>query len=465
MGDRDLTAAYRRMQRLKRGEAQYTDTTNAERFAKRHGANVRYCHAWNKWLHWNGMKWCIDASGEIHMLAKEVVREMYREAAQFIDDRDRRELVKHAARTEGVRGRSAMITALSWERDVWVGPEALDTDPWLFNCRNGTVDLRTGQLREHNRDDMITKMANTEYIASAECPRWKRFLTEITRGDEELIAFIAKAAGYALTADTREQAMFILHGNGANGKSTFLNTLLELFGDYAVPTPTETFMRRSGHQMSNDIALLRGTRLVTTIEADEGKQLSEPLIKQITGDDPMSARFLYGEYFTFRPLCKIFMATNHKPVITGTDNAIWRRIRLIPFTVTFPSERQDTQLGARLKDEFPGILNWLIEGCLRWQAEALGVPCAVRDATDRYRGEMDVIGNFLRERCRLDDRATVRSRELYQAYEAWCDENNEKAGSERLLAFRLMDMGYEKQKRSDARYWHGIGLNEESDRS
>ncbi|HUX21788.1 MAG TPA: phage/plasmid primase, P4 family [Spirochaetia bacterium] len=464
MDAQEREARYRRVDRLTRGLCQNTDTSNAERMLRKHGKDIRYCTLWKKWLCWDGVRWEIDTSAKMQALAKEVIRDMYVEASRLGDDRDRRELENHARKTEAVRGRKAMLEALSWEPPVCVHPEQLDANDWLFNCRNGTIDLKTGELRAPDRQDLMTKAANAEYVPGAECPRWKGFLREITGGNEELIAFIAKAAGWALTGNTSEQAMFILHGNGANGKSTFLNVLLDLFGDYAIATPTETFMRRTGGPVSNDLAALRGARLVTTIEADEGKRLSESLIKQITGNDRLTVLFLYSEFFSFEPTCKIFMATNHKPIINGTDHAVWRRIRLIPFTVTIPPERQDADLAECLKEEYPGMLNWLIDGCLRWQAERLGIPPAVREATESYRSEMDVIGNFLRDRCVVDPRETVQSRELFKAYAVWCEGNNEKAGSERLLALRLQEMGYEKQKRADARYWLGIGLQDEEPR-
>jgi len=388
-------ARYLKLSRLQRGERQYTDTSNAERFLKREGGNIRYCSAWKKWLFWDGRRWCTDGNAEIQARAKDVVRDLYEEAKQFDYDWDREELANHAMKTEAVRRRKAMIEAATWEREAWVSPEDLDTDSWLLNCGNGTVDLRTGSMRPAERTDLITKLAQTDYVNDAQCPKWRRFVGEILGGNDGIVSFLQKAAGWALTGDMSEQILFILHGNGANGKSTFVNTLLNLLGDYGMATPTETFMKRSG-RMSNDIARLRGRRLVTTIEADEGNRFSESLVKQITGNDRLTARFLYGEYFDFDPTFKIFIATNHKPVIRGTDHAIWRRIRLVPFSVTFPEKKQDKNLLAALKDEYPGILNWLIEGCLRWQTEGLGAPPAVREATEKYRTEMDVIGSFLR---------------------------------------------------------------------
>jgi putative DNA primase/helicase len=252
--------------------------------------------------------------------------------------------------------------------------------------------------------------------------------------------------------------MFILFGSGANGKSTFLNTIMRLLGDYATATPTETFMKQNGDKISNDLARLRGTRFVTTTEAEQGKRLSEPLIKQCTGNDRVTARFLYGEFFNFLPSFKIFMATNHKPVIKGTDYGIWRRIKLIPFTTTIPEEKQDRRLQEKLNAEASGILNWLIEGALRWRREGLNTPAAISSATEEYRNEMDVIGNFLKECCVLNPAVTVRIRELFKAYQDWCDENNEHACSERFFGLRLKELKLAQTRTAEARYWQGIAL-------
>jgi putative DNA primase/helicase len=297
-----------------------------------------------------------------------------------------------------------------------------------------------------------------EYDKKADCPLWKQFMREIMDYKSDVISFVQTACGWALSGDNSEQTMFILFGTGANGKSTFLNTIMYLLGDYAIATPTETFMRKNGDQNTNDIARLRGTRFVTTTEAEQGKRLSEPIIKQITGNDRMTARFLYGEYFNFVPTFKIFMATNHKPVIKGTDHGIWRRIKLIPFTTRIPDEKQDKELEDKLKAEASGILNWLLEGMLRWKKERLQIPKSIQNATEDYRGEMDVIGNFVIECCILDVRFSIRVRELFKAYQDWCNQNNEHACSERFLSLRLQEIGFQRIRRSEAKFWVGIGL-------
>jgi putative DNA primase/helicase len=304
---------------------------------------------------------------------------------------------------------------------------------------------------------MITKIANVEYDQKADCPMWKQFVREIMDYKADIIKFVQIAAGWALSGDISEQTMFILFGTGANGKSTFLNTVMYLLGDYAIATPTETFMKKS-NEYTNDIARLRGTRFVTTTEAEQGRRLSEPLIKKITGNDQMTARFLYGEFFNFVPTFKIFMATNHKPVIKGTDYGIWRRIKLIPFTTRIPEEKQDKHLELKLRGEASGILNWLLEGAALWKREGLKAPKAVLLATDEYRGEMDVIGNFLKDNCVQEKDLTIRIRELYKAYTDWCDVNNEHAVSERFFSMRLKEMGFEQSRTAEARFWVGVGL-------
>jgi putative DNA primase/helicase len=319
----------------------------------------------------------------------------------------------------------------------------------------------TGEFKEHCQEAMITKLANVDYDPSADCPLWKNFIREIMDYKTDIITFLQTAAGWVLTGDNSEQVMFILFGSGANGKTTFLNTLMYILGDYAIATPTETFMKKSGDQNTNDIARLRGTRFVTTTEAEQGRRLSEPIIKKITGNDQMTARFLYGEYFNFTPTFKIFMATNHKPVIKGTDYGIWRRIRLIPFTTRIEEGRQDKHLEMKLKNEASGILNWLLEGTERWKREGLKAPASVLNATDEYRGEMDVIGNFLKECCVQGKERSIRIRELYKAYADWCDENNEHPVSERFFSMRLKEIGFAQGRTADARHWVGIQMRNE----
>ena len=455
LGDESV---YLRIMELENGLLQHTDTTNAYRMLVEHGKDIRYNAAWKKWVVWNGKYWEMDEGYLIHDKGLQIIRGIYKELLKTADYRERIDIEKHAMQSESARRRKALVEVASWIPELNIKTDDLDKDPWLFNVRNGTIDLRTGEIREHNQSDLITRIANVDYDPDAACPIWKKFIMEIMNYNADLIHFIQNAAGWAITGDTSEQTMFILFGTGANGKSTFLNTIMNLLGDYAIATPTETFMRKIGDYISNDIARLRGTRFVTTTEAEHGRRLSEPLIKQITGNDKMTARFLYGEFFNFIPTFKIFMATNHKPVIKGTDHGIWRRIKLVPFITRIEEDKQDKHLEQKLMQESPGILNWLIEGAMRWCAEGLKTPNVIIRATDEYRGEMDVIGNFIKERCVQGADCSVKARELFKTYQDWCDDHNENTVSERFFGLRLKEMGLEQKRLNDGRYWQGIGL-------
>jgi len=454
-------SVFLRINEFKKGLIQFTDSTNAMRLVKEHGRNIRYNAAWRKWIVWNGKFWEMDEGGAlIHEKGLEMVRNIYDELLKTADYRERIDIEKAAMMSESVRRRKAFVEAATWISALRIRTDELDSNPWLLNVKNGTVDISSGEFREHKPEDMITKIANVDYDPAADCPMWKKFVREIMDYKADIIKFVQTAAGWSLSGDISEQTMFILYGTGANGKSTFLNTIMYILGDYATATPTETFMKKTGDNFSNDVARLRSTRFVTTTEVEQGRRLSEPLIKKITGNDEMTARFLYGEFFNFKPTFKIFMATNHKPVIKGTDYGIWRRIKLIPFTERIPEEKQDKHLELKLREEASGILNWLLEGIANWKQERLKTPKAVLFATDEYRGEMDVIGNFIKEKCRQKKEMTIQIKKLYKAYSDWCEENNEHAVSERFFTLRLKEMGFEQSRTSTERYWIGIGLAE-----
>jgi putative DNA primase/helicase len=450
-----------RINEFKNGLIQFTDSTNAMRLIKEHGRDIRYNAAWKKWVVWNGKYWEMDeGSVLVHEKGLDMVRNIYDDLLKTADYRERIDIEKAAIMSESVRRRKAFVEAATWVSALRIKTDELDPNPWLLNVKNGTVDILSGEFREHRQEDMITKIANVEYDPKADCPMWKQFVREIMDYKAEIIKFLQTAAGWSLSGDISEQTMFILYGTGANSKSTFLNTIMYLLGDYATATPTETFMKKSGDNYSNDVARLRGTRFVTTTEVEQGRRLSEPLIKKITGNDEMTARFLYGEFFNFKPTFKIYMATNHKPVIKGTDHGIWRRIKLIPFTQRIPEEKQDKHLELKLREEASGILNWLLEGMATWRQERLKTPKAVLFATDEYRGEMDVIGNFIKEKCDQKKEMTITIKKLYKAYSDWCEENNEHPVSERFFTLRLKEMGFEQSRNSTERFWVGVGLVE-----
>ncbi|ROR03388.1 phage/plasmid primase, P4 family, partial [Desulfosoma caldarium] len=383
------------------GRLHLTDLGNAKRFVAHHGANVRFCHLWGKWLLWDGTRWKCDETGYVRQLAKDVALSIHREAdvaeQNKVDENIVRAIRKHAQKTEG-SGRIQAMLFLA-QSEVPAHPDTMDKDPWLFNCLNGTIDLRTGELRPHDKRDMITKLAPVHYDPEAQCPRWLAFLEEIMDGDQDLIAYLQRFVGYALTGITKEQCFHIFWGSGANGKTTFLEAVQKIFGDYGQTTQADTFMVQRPGAVTNDVAKLRGARFVAAAESAEGRRLDEALIKRLTGGDTISARFLYAEPFEFKPQCKIVIATNHKPDIRGQTSAIWRRMRLVPFTVQIPPEEQDRELGQKLEAELPGILAWAVRGCLEWQRQGLQPPEAVTEATEGYRSEMDTIGDFIDECC------------------------------------------------------------------
>jgi putative DNA primase/helicase len=434
-----------------------TDLGNAERFAAQHGKDARYCYPWRKWLVWTGAQWKRDEAGQIHRLAKETVRGIYREASDAEDEDRRKALAKHAAASESETRIRAMVELAKSEAPI--SPDELDADPWLLNVLNGTIDLRTGELREHRRGDLITKLSLVEYDPDAMAPTWDAFLERVLPS-EELRGFVQRAAGYSATGDTSEQCMFIHHGPGANGKSTFQETVSAALGDYAMRTPTETLLVKRSGGVPNDVARLKGARLVTASETEEGRRLAESLVKDLTGQDTISARFMWAEWFDFKPTHALHLSTNHKPEIRGTDVAIWRRIRLVPWGVTIPPAEQDKKLPEKLRGELPGVLAWIVRGCSAWLREGLQAPEEVRKATRAYRAEMDVLAAFLADCCLRDEDETAFAGELWGAWKRWCEETGEHAGTQKRFGGQLAERGFlnHRDSRTGRKVWSGLAL-------
>jgi putative DNA primase/helicase len=434
-----------------------TDLGNAERFISQHGEDVRYCYAWSRWLVFTGARWERDESGHVHRLAKETVRGIYHEAAAAADEERRKALAKHAARSEAETKIRAMLELAKSEAPI--APDELDAAPWLLNASNGTIDLRTGELREHRREDLITKLIPVEYDPKATAPTWAAAL-ERTLPSPTLRAFFKKLCGYAITGDVSEHILAVLYGTGANGKSTILNALLEAAGDYGMQAAPDLLVAKKGAHPT-EVADLFGKRLVASIEVEDGRRLAESLVKQLTGGDKVRARRMRQDFWQFDPTHKVFMAVNHKPEVRGTDTAIWRRIRLIPFTETIPPAEQDKKLPEKLRAELSGILAWAVEGCLEWRREGLQAPDEVRKATGQYRSEMDVIGAFLQDECEigLDYREPFTI--VYKRYEEWCEDGGERAETRRKFNARLKERGGFEARRSGpggSNEWHGLRL-------
>jgi len=365
-----------------------------------------------------------------------------------------------AMKSETKDRRTAMIDLAATEKDITTLTEQYDSDPWLFNVQNGTIDLRTQTLQRHNRADMLSKMSPVVNDPSANCPTWDTFVEEIMDCDREMIDFLARAAGYSLSGDTSIQGMFFLHGDGANGKGVFTEVLRYIFGDYAKNASFDTFVvQKNDGRIRNDLAALVGSRLVTASESQDGHRLDEAIVKTLTGGDPITTRFLHREFFTFYPQFKLWMSSNYKPVIRGTDWGIWRRVNMIPFEVIIPEEKRDPQLATRLKAEASGILNWMLRGLKVYLDHGMTYPAKVRQATNQYRESQDIIGQFIAAKCVLRDEAEVQFSQLYDAYKQWAAAAREFTMTERKFSEALKKRPKLKAKRKKGLTWYaGIGL-------
>jgi putative DNA primase/helicase len=445
---------------LREGRGAYlcVDAGNAERLADRHGANLRYCYPWGRWLVYDGARWREDDRGAVMGLAKDTARSIFEEAKEAGDDEAAKRLGKWASTSLSESKLRAMIALAQSEPGVPVLPEEMDASPDLLNVKNGTIDLRTGELREHRREDLITKLAPVEYDPDATAPTWAATL-ERALPSAEVRAFFKKLCGYAISGDVSEHVLPVLYGTGANGKSTILNALLEAAGDYGMQAaPDLLIAKRDNHP--TEVADLFGMRFVASIEVDDGRRLAESLVKTLTGGDKVRARRMRQDFWEFSPTHKVFMAVNHKPQVKGNDNAIWRRIRLLPFEQTIPPAEQDKRLPQKLRAELPGILAWAVEGGLEWRREGLQAPEEVRRATGQYRSEMDVLGAFLKDCCDEGPVHNVAAKDLYTRYKTWCDENGEAPEKQRTFGSKLSERGYERYRggASGGHRWRGLTL-------
>jgi len=438
-----------------------TDMGNARRFALLHGRSVRFVHTWGQWLIWNGTHWAKDETGGAVRLARGVVKSLYQEAADSNSPEQSRALAKHAMACESSGRLSAMLELAKSEEVIAAHHTQFDKTHWLLNCVNGTIDLHTGTLLPHVHEDYITKRIDVSYEPRAIAPRWAAFLNRITEGNTELQTYLQRAIGYSLTGDIRHQCLFFLYGSGSNGKSTFLEAIAPLFGAYYAKLAADGIMHKHNSSgIPNDIAALQGTRIVVASEIQRGMSLDEAKVKDMTGGDSISARFMRAEFFTFSPQFKLWLYGNHKPRIRGTDNGIWRRIRLIPFTATLSDTEKDEQLKDKLRAELPGILAWAVRGCLEWQRHGLPVPSCVTAASAKYREEMDTLGDFFADCCFLAPRAEAPSAALYAAYKEWAEASNERPMTQKALGIELEQRGFERghNRARTARVWFGIGL-------
>lgn len=425
-----------------------TELGNAERIAYEYGHVIRYNNDMG-WLIWDGKRWKVDTKKEIYRIAAKVLRGLYKS-----DDEAEQKWAKQCEKLNVMRNSLTFLMSL-----VPAERSEFDRHKYLLNVENGVINLRTGELQPHDRELKLTKITNITHDNYALCPEWDKFLEQVFQGNHELIEYMQRLIGYSLTSEITEQIMVFLIGGGSNGKSTFINTIKDLMGEYGKQAKSDTFIKKKETGVNNDIARLVGSRFVSAIESEDGEQLSESFVKQITGGEPVLARFLRQEFFEFIPEFKVFFTTNHKPVIKGVDEGIWRRVKLVPFNLQLPKEKRDLKLPEKLSLEMPGILNWAIEGCLKWQQTGLNEPIVVKKATGDYKEDMDILGPFLYERCHIGPSQKIPAKELYEVYSTWCYNNGEFTLKNRAFYRALETKGFKKVRGTGNKYYiEGVTL-------
>ncbi|MCO4357289.1 phage/plasmid primase, P4 family [Staphylococcus agnetis] len=439
----------------------YDDTGNADRFIDRYGQLYKYSYISNKFYIYDGTKWAVDDRGSIRRLIDEMIEDIKDEKVMHSDDVSEDEarefFQKYYKKTRGTQAKKNIMNELMHRQPVT--PDDFDKDNMLLNVANGYIDLTSRELYPHDIDKKFSQIANTDYSEKMQPAVWLDFLNDIFDGNKEVIRYIQKALGYSLTGSTREQVMFILHGKGRNGKSIFVETIAEILGDYSNNMQAKSLMVKKNDNVNTDIARLSKARFVTSSEPNEGFRFDEGLIKQITGGDKVTARFLYAEEFEYTPKFKIWVSTNHKPIIRGTDDGIWRRLVLIPFEVQIPEEKVDKDLKYKLLREAPAILNWMTEGAYMWMQEGLEMPDKLKDASQSYRTEMDVVEQFIEEKCNRMKGARETGKKLYDEYKVWADENNEYKMDKNKFGKKMKEK-FESKKMNNGVNYIGIELKE-----
>ncbi|MEW5784803.1 MAG: phage/plasmid primase, P4 family [Bacillota bacterium] len=440
-----------------------TDMGNSRRLVMQVAGNCRFLADAGKWIIWTGKRWEIDKTGAVMRQARDAVRRIYNEAAVALDENERKAIAKHAIRSESENRIKSMVSLTQTEPEIPIRLDELDRDIWLLNCLNGTINLTTGRLHSHRRDDFITKLCPVEYKIEARSELLDSFLERVLP-DAEVRRYVQKALGYTLTGDTGLEKLFFAYGPPATGKSTLLSAVESVMGDYAVTADFESFLQRDRvtGAARNDIARLAGRRFVLSVEVEDGRKLAESLVNQLTGGDTIAARFLYSESFEFKPQFKLWLAANNRPKVSGPESAIWRRMVQVPFLETIPENERDPAVKSRLRTtERAALLAWLVSGCLLWQKEGLLEPRAVKHLTDDYREESDVLKDFFQECCLLEPTAQASNTQIWRAYQDWCKANGERypLGRKRFTQ-ALFSRGLDQYQTgaNRVRTWVGVGL-------
>lgn len=437
-----------------------TDIGNGKRLAEKYGHDLRHDMQSNQWYEWSGKCWTPIVAGEVMRYAKDTASAIRMELRGETEPERTKAISIHAKSAQSMRSLKAMIELAASEQPIALTSDTLDAEPFLLCAANGTIDLRTGELGPHLREHLLTQQSGADYAPDAQAPLFEGVVRNLTGGDEELAGYVQRAVGYAATASRREQAFFFLYGTGGEGKTLFLEVIADVLGTYAQHIATETLMAKRPGGISNDVVRMRGKRFGYASEIDQGQQLDEPLLKQLSGGDTVTARGLYKEHIEFTQVPKIFVATNYKPRIKGTDTGIWRRTKVIPCVNSLSAEDRDPTLAEKLKGERSGILAWIVRGCLEWQRVGLKEVAAVSQAVATYRGELDMVGRFVDELCSLAPSASVMCQELLGHYVDWCSDIGEHPLSFKDFQSDLKVRGFDTKKSTGGRYRViGLGLN------
>lgn len=439
-----------------------TELGYARRFIHVYGDRVRYVPTWKRWLLWDGRHWAYDETGQANRWMKVIARRITTDAYAIVDKDQRRAAVNAARRGESSAGVSGALTLASTEAEVAVTPDDIDADPFLINCTNGTLDLRTGELRGHDPADLLTKITGAAYRPDAVGGEFAKFLERI-QPDKGMRQFVRRLLGHTLEGRQVVHVLPIFHGQGANGKGTLTNAVLTALGDYAAPADPELLTARTFDAHPTGVADLFGLRLAVLHEGDAGRRLAEGTVKRLTGGDRIKARRMREDFWWFDPSHTFVMLTNHKPIIAGTDEGIWRRLRLIPFDVVIPESERDEGLQDRLALEADAVLAWLVAGYQDWHQHGLDEPEQVRTATDAYKNESDMVGRFLGERCLLAKGYHTRSSDLFNDWSRWCASEGEEAGTNKAFTTELQNRGFDTKRTNVGAVVQGIGLAAEGD--
>lgn len=441
-----------------------SDHGNAQRLVDAYGDELIHVEAWG-WMVWDGVRWRADDKNMVVAKSRDTVQSIYDESVGAASKDQRKAMIKWARESENVTRVKAIVTLAKSDPRVSRAVDDFDQQPWLFACKNGTIDLRTGNLSPHSREHLVTRYSAVEYDPSYKFDQWDEALHEWTGGDAELMRYLQQAVGYTLTADTREECLFLIHGPAASGKSTFIDGVMVAMGEYAMVTQAETFLNRRGQSPPKDeIARFYGARMVATVEVPEGERFAEALVKQLTGGDKVAARHLYKAGFEYTPQFKLWFATNHAPRIQ--DDSIWRRIKKIPFTHSVPPERRNPTLKSNIRDPDRGakrVLAWAVQGCIDWQnAGGLVTPSSVKSETSEYRQDQDKFGSFLEEHCEIGPDFEVSKNEMYSRYQSWCFSNGEKPMTATSLTTKIKSRfdGFSSRRRGTGLWYVGLKLRE-----